>query len=455
MPTLIATPAGAAEVGRAGRPATLASSSMWLGSTGSGVTMTHDRAMGISAYFAAVMRIATTCGSSPLEVYDEVNREVVGGAGVALRLRHIPNAEMTAQDFWTYIFAQRVGSGNAYAVKMPDTTGMGVPELWPLDATSTAPWRDAGGRKWLRYLLTDGGYVDIPGGQVLHFMGPAEKQGLMGLNPVNVLRERLGVSVAASNYQQRFFLNDARPRGILSVEETLDPDSAAVIRDQWHATYGGAQNAFKIAVLDHGAKFQSVGLSPQDAEFLGQLKEGATEIARIFGLPPAWIAAEGPSMTYQTALHNDLHVLKFVLRPILRGAAAVLNLDPELFGVRSRWVPRFNTDDITQPDVEARHRVYEAQHRIGMRSAQEFRDAEGMGPMPDDGRSDQLSALDVGTAAQRLGLGAKYGLLSADEARRIIDHDVLSGPAPVANDGDMGAENAPEGVQDAPADAEA
>lgn len=365
--------------------------------------MSNERALGISAYFAAVMRIATTCGSSPLEVYDEVNRETVRGAGLSLRLREAPNAEMTAQDFWTYVFSQRVGGGNAYAVKMPATDGLGVPELWPLDATNTAPWRDSKGRKWFRYLLADGGWVDLPAGQVLHFMGPADKQGLFGLNPVNVLRERLGVSVAASRYQQRFFLQDARPRGILSVDESLDQEQASVIRDQWHATYGGAENAFKIAVLDHGAKFQSVGLSPQDAEFLGQLKEGATEIARIFGLPPAWIAAEGPSMTYQTALHNDLHVLKFVLRPILRGAASVLNRDPELFGVRSRWVPRFNTDDIVQPDIEARHRVYEAQHRIGMRSAQEFRDAEGLGPAPDGLVPPAASSGDVGGAGDAPG----------------------------------------------------
>jgi len=384
MPTYVATPAGVAEVGRAGRPATLASSGQWIASTPSGVTVTNQRAMGISAYYAAVMRIATTCGSSPLEVYDEVASETVGGAGVAIRLRDTPNAEMTAQDFWTYIFSQRVGSGNGYAVKMPATDGLDVPELWPLDSALTAPWRDSQGRKWYRYLIADGGYVDLPAGQVLHFMGPPEKQGLLGMNPVNVLRERLGVSIAASQYQQRFFLQDARPRGILSVDETLDAEQASVMRDQWHATYGGAENAFKIAVLDHGAKFQSVGLTPQDAEFVAQLKDGATEIARVFGLPPAWIAAEGPSLTYQTSLHNDLHVLKFVLRPILRGAAAVLNRDAEMFGVRSRWVPQFNTDDITQPDVEARHRVYEAQARVGMRSVQEFRDAEGLGPAPSD-----------------------------------------------------------------------
>jgi HK97 family phage portal protein len=131
-------------------------------------------------------------------------------------------------------------------------------------------------------------------------------------------------------------------------------------------------------VLDHGAKYQPVSLSNDDAQFIEQMRFGATEIAAMLNIPPAMIGADGASMTYTNAQHNDLHFLKFTLRPWLTFIEDALNTDRELFGARSTWHPRFNTDEVIRPDIQTRFQVYNTGRQIGVYSANEIRGAEGL-----------------------------------------------------------------------------
>jgi hypothetical protein len=69
---------------------------------------------------------------------------------------------------------------------------------------------------------------------------------------------------------------------------------------------------------------------------------------------------------------------KLALQDLVEGA---LNMDAALFGVRSPWVPRFNTDEITRPDMAARYEGYTSAIGAGWMSVNEAREAEGLPPM--------------------------------------------------------------------------
>lgn len=427
---IVATPKGDITIGSAA-PASWTPYRQFQAATRSGVPVTHDGAMSISAFWACVMLLARTGGSLPCEVFNDQSDVLdrVTGADVSIRLREQPNPTMSGVQFWTTLFANRVATGNAYAVKLDPTDGLvNAPELWPLPAVHVNPWRGANGQVWYRYMVpTTSEVIDIPARQMLHIVGPTLGDGLQGASPVETMRERLGVSLAASRYQQRFFLNDARPRGILSVEQSLSEDSASTIRDQWHATYGGVENSHSVAVLDHGAKFQSVSISPEDAQFIEQMKHGAAEIARMFNIPPAMIGAEGSSLTYANAAHNDNHFVKFVLRPYLREAEAALNRDPEFFGPRSPWVPRFNVEDILRPDVTAHHQMLRDDMNAGLLNANEARAEIGRDPLVELEQSDR-------TLEYRLANAVGAGIMTLNEARvklglpEVPEGDVLFDP---------------------------
>ena len=366
MPAIFGTPRGDVSVADAAQPASVSPWRTFNVATRAGVSVSHSEAMGISAFWACVMLIAKTAGSMPCDTLDDRRdvREVV--------------------------------------VKLDPTDELRrAPELWPLPSTYVSPWRAEDGSWWYRYTVpTTGAVIDIPGSQVIHAAGPSIGDGTIGASPVETLRERLGVSIAASRYQARFFQNDGRPRGILSIEESLDAENATMIREQWHATYGGVENSHNIAVLDHGAKFQPVSISPEDAEFMDQMRFGATEIARIFGVPPGMIGAEGASLTYTNAQQNDQHFLKFTLRPYLREAEAALNRDSELFGVRSPWRPEFNVEDILRPDVVELHRMLREDVGAGLITRNEARSLLGRGPVAG---GDDVSMLDPGNGVGGIG----------------------------------------------------
>lgn len=349
--------------------------------TYAGRSVTPQDALGIAAFYSGVNLIAKTGGTLPLEVMERtsVGHKAVTGADIAMRLRYQPNPDVPASTFWTTVLVHMLATGNAFAAKLSPTDEFErAPELWLIPPGEIAPYRDDTGTKRFRIQTSRGQMMDIPADAIVHFRGVSLHDGLMGHSPVSAMRARLGVALAASEYQQRFFRQGAAVKGVLSVDGTLDKDAADTIREQWHSTYGGVENAHSIAVLDHGAKYQPVSLSNDDAQFIEQMRFGATEIAAMLNIPPAMIGADGASMTYTNAQHNDLHFLKFTLRPWLTFIEDALNTDRELFGAQSQWQPRFNTDAVIRPDIQTRFSVYNTGRQIGVYNANEIRGAEGM-----------------------------------------------------------------------------
>lgn len=338
-------------------------------------------ALGIAAFYSGVSLIAKTGGTLPLEVRDQANSNtVVRTAQVALRLRYRPNTEMVASVFWSTWLSHLVAAGNAYAMKLPPSDDLTlVPELWIVAPETVMPFRRD--RKLYYRIMLDGGTVELPESQVIHARDYALDGGVVGHNPVSLLRNSLGISLAAQEYQARMFRQGATPKGVLTIDEVLEPEDAVTLRDQWQATYGGVENAGRIAVLDRGARFQAISQTNDQAQLVEQREFGATEIASILNIPPAMIGAKGASLTYQNAQQNDLHFLKFTLRPWLQYIEDALNADPDLFGITSSWVPRFNTDEITRPDNTARAAWYSAGITDGWLNVNEVREYEGLPPL--------------------------------------------------------------------------
>ena len=379
---LLAGSSGDVAIEKVAKPDSLNQWSSIPTNTFTGRSVSATDALGIPAFYAGANLIAKTLGMMPLRVINEAQsyREVISGAPVARRLRVQPAPGVSGVTFWTTVAAHLVITGNAYAIKLPATDGLQVPELYLVPPTSGHAFREKGQVRY-RFQIVEGHTVELPAAAVLHFKGISYGTGLMGHSPVSVLRHRLAVSLSSSEYQQRFFKQGATPKGVLSVEGTLEGEQANTIRDQWHATYGGVENAHSIAVLDHGAKFQSVSMSNDDAQFIEQMRYGAREIAAMLNLPPEYVGAEGSSLTYTNQASNDLHLVKFATAPFCRSIEATLNLDPEFFGEARPWIPEFDSDPITRPDMQTRFSVYEAGRRAGIYTVNEARAMEGLPPI--------------------------------------------------------------------------
>jgi HK97 family phage portal protein len=342
-----------------------ASSRMYVAGGGdaySGVSVTREGALGLGAWYACASLLSEVGGTLPLRVRDRSQRnQLVRAADQSIRLEHEPNPDTPATVVWSTIIGHLVGAGNAYMLKLPASDGMTrAPELYPLLPEHTVKYRDRD--RVVRYdVFAPDGSLQFRGvhhRHIIHIRGWSYGSGFMGITKVGMLRHQLGVDLAAQEYQGTQLRNGATPKGILSVDEALQEGQAGTIREQWHATYGGMENAGKIAVLDRGAKFQAVSFNAKDLQFIEQRKLSATEIAAMHRIQPGMIGAEGPSFTYANAAQNDQHFLRYALGPLLKFVTSALNRDTDLFGVRSGWEPFFDTDDIVTPDVETNWRLH-------------------------------------------------------------------------------------------------
>lgn len=352
-----------------------------------GRSVTRESAMGLPAFWSGVMLLAKTGGTMPLETLNRANaNEVLTAPGVAKRLRYQPNSQTPAPVFWSSVLAQMVPSGNSYLLKLPASDGLFVPELYWLPPECVQVYRGPDGERRYDVRARNGGEfaTAIHEQHIIHLRGPSLDDPLVGASPVQFLRHSLGNALAAQEYQGAMYRQGGQPKGVLSVDEPLLPEQAATIRDQWHATYGGIENAGKIAVLDRGAKFQATALPMKDAQFIEQMQLSATDVARMLNLPPALIGAEGASLTYANAAHNDDHFLKFSLRPWLDFIEAGLNMDPDLFGVQTSWEPRFNTNEISRPAQGERYANHKLAIDAGWMDPDEVRPLEGLPPRTAD-----------------------------------------------------------------------
>ncbi len=349
-----------------------------------GGSVTRERAMGIPALWSGVMLLAKTAGTLPLETVNRLNHnQVVEVADVAKRLRWQPNREVPAAVFWTTLFTHLIPSGNAYGLKLPaGDKFVRAPEQYLIPPELVQVYRHEG-EIYYDFMSPDGGSFaqGVHANHVIHYRGPSLGNPLLGASLVEIHRNSLGIALASQEYQGVLYRNGGTPKGILSVDENLDVEQAATIRDQWHATYGGMSNAGKIAVLDRGATFQSTSANNHDAQLVEQLQLSATDCARLLNLPAALINAEGASLTYANASHNDLHFLKFSLRPWLVLVEQALNMDADYFGVDSAWEPVFKTDAIVNPDQSQRYANYGVAIGSGWMLKSEARLAEGLTPV--------------------------------------------------------------------------
>jgi phage portal protein BeeE len=87
----------------------------------------------------------------------------------------------------------------------------------------------------------------------------------------------------------------------------------------------------KIPVLEEGAEMHQIGQSMDDMQFAEMAEQTRAEIAVLFNIPPAFLAAKsGDSLTYATQLSNDIQFHRLAVLPLAGEIADTLSIDASL-----------------------------------------------------------------------------------------------------------------------------
>ncbi len=239
--------------------------------------------------WAAVNRLAFGIARLPLKAY------IDGGApGERERVREgwlpelieYPYAGGDSFLLISEILANLAIHGNAIAVKVRPRPGMPPAELIP---SSWAYWRVHRGKQrrvdWYEFQSREGPIPFLPS-EVVHFRRYAPGPGIVSPSPLEPLARTLAVEDAAQRTQIASYENGMRPGGAVSVEGTLKRVDADEVREQLRETYGGVDNAYKMMLLDRGARWLDMSHTLVDSEIVATRKLTREEVAAAFNMPP-------------------------------------------------------------------------------------------------------------------------------------------------------------------------
>ena len=253
--------------------------------TKSGQAVNNTTALSIASVHACVRVIADGIAGLGLKLYkdDGQNRDQII-IHYATALTNEPNAYQTKYDFIKYMASHLALTGNAYAFINRDVRNIGI-ELHPIAPQYVTPVMQDG---ILFYKVTLAGYPGmIPATEMLHFKGMCGDNPLVGLSPVVLHAETLGIDLAAISQSAGVYKNGVL-KFLLTSDSQIKIDQAGPLKKSLDDVIDGASRS---AVMPNGIKMEKLSLSPEEAQYLETRKFSSEEIARIFGVPASMIGA--------------------------------------------------------------------------------------------------------------------------------------------------------------------
>ena len=351
-----------------------------------------DSALRLAAVYACVRVLSETMASLPLVVYrarTDGGKDRVTDHWLYRLLAKRPNRFQNPFEWREMLQGHLALRGNAYNQIITNPRGE-VTELMPLHPDRVRLELLPSGE--FRYRFTDrfGCENILSRGQVWHLRG-LSSDGLMGLSPIDLARESLGMALAAQDYGARFFANDAKPTGgwIEFPGSFKDNEAKKVFRESYQQAQSGA-NRGKVLVLENGMKFHEVGVTNKDAQFLELRKFQITDIARLFRVPPHMIA----DLDRATFSNIEQQSLEFVMHTMTPWAERwEASIESELLLEGDELEVEFDFANLMRGDAASRAAYYQSGIQNGWLTRNEARIAENLNPL--EGLDEPLRPLNM------------------------------------------------------------
>lgn len=198
---------------------------------------------------------------------------------------------------------------------------------------------------------------------------------VLGLSPIALHARTIGLSLTSTQFGLQWFQDGANPSGMLTYEGELTKDRADTAKGRFLAAIRGNREPI---VLGRGWKFQSIGVAPEESQFLQTQGYTAAECARIFGPGIAEILGyeSGGSLTYATVEGRSTHLLVYTLGKWFSRAERLLtDMLP-----RPQYA-RLERDALLESTTIDRFRAHEIALRNNWRTINEVRAVEDAAPV--------------------------------------------------------------------------
>ena len=130
-------------------------------------------------------------------------------------------------------------------------------------------------------------------------------------------------------------------------------------------------------------KYQPIGISPNEAQFLETRKFQIDEIARIFRVPPHMVGDLDKS-SFSNIEQQSLEFVKYTLDPWVTRWEQAIHRSLLLESEKKEYFAKFNVDGLLRGDYQSRMNGYSVGIQNGFLSPNDIRSLENMDLIPDN-----------------------------------------------------------------------
>ena len=345
--------------------------------TRAGSSITPEQSLRLGTVYACISKISQTVAALDRTVYKKrkQGREAVEHP-ISHILTHYADKHTCAFNFWEKIVSDSLLYGKGYAY---------------IERSGTRPTALV----WLPAQNVE--EMDAPDGATVYQFSP-EKTGRVaaqsfnfleqevvvisafrGISPIDAHRESLGLSKAALEFGASFFGSGGNLSGVLSVDKTLTDEQFMALQNAWQNKYHGKSGQHATAILEHGIKYERIGIPPDDAQFIETRKMQASEIAQIFNVPAALVGLEA-NVSFSNVEQQNIFFASYTIAPLVKRIENELN--NKLFTSRERKTMEveFDMSSLLRADAVTRSSYYSTMLRDGVMTINEVRKIEGLNP---------------------------------------------------------------------------
>lgn len=340
-----------------------------------GITVTDDRALGLTAWWSGVRYLTETVASLPLHIYRTTGRSRVRRADPPWLER--PDVELSRFQLLEFYMFCMLHRGNFFAFKNRDGLErvVGLRILHP-DRVRVGQASD--GTKVFEVRNDNDQPVGLTTREVLHITGMS-KDGIVGMNPIRVHAESLGIAAAADQFAGSYFSSASHPSGVISVNEELTEPEANRLKAEWERFHQGLRNAQQVGVLSKGSTYSSISLKAEDAQLLQSRQYGVIEVARILRVPPHKLY-ELSRATFSNIEQQAIEGVMDSIRPWLVRFEAAVRFDRDLLA-RGTYA-EFLVEGLYRGDIKTRYEAYRNALHGGWMEPAEIREKENLNEIP-------------------------------------------------------------------------
>lgn len=344
------------------------------------LNMNERAAMSLPAVMRALEILTGVFAMTPLVYYrkDATGKHRVEGTSLGDLFRVRPNGVQNAFVFKEAMLGDMLLAGGSFSYVHRDAAfqvsalsrldpGVGVNRQW--DKTD-------GPELFYDAQLPDGKRERLTRADCWHVPG-FTRDGLVGLNRIQLLRDALAGAVATSEFAAKFWENNAQPTTVLSAKAKIEQADKDKIKAGWKRMFGGARNAGEVAVVDQELTPHFHTHDNKAAQYLETRAFHVVEVARAFGVPPHLLF----ELSRATFSNIEQQQLEFVIFSMMTHYERVAAAATHYFAEPGHFY-EFMPDALLKGDIKSRYEAYGTAIDKGILNPNEVRRRENENDRP-------------------------------------------------------------------------